>query len=108
MNIPPVSKKIRLPIIPGILCKIQSHWSSHLSTNPDIGMLWAAATMCFFGFFCSGEITIPSSTAYDATSHLSLSDVAIDNTLYTKLLQVILKRLKTDQTGKGVTQSCCR
>ena len=64
--------------------------------------------MCFFGFFCSGEITIPSSTAYDATSHLSLSDVAIDNTLYTKLLQVILKRLKTDQTGKGVTQSCCR
>ena len=65
-------------------------------------MLWAAATMCFFGFFRSGEITIPSSTAYDATSHLSWGDVAIDNTLSPKLLQVLLKRSKTDQTGKGV------
>ena len=56
----------------------------------------------FLWFSRSGEITIPSCTAYDATSHLSWGDVAIDNTLSPKLLQVILKRSKTDQTGKGV------
>ena len=96
-----VSKKIRLPITPSILRKIQSHWSSHLSTNLDTRMLWAAVTMCFFGFFHSGEITIPSSAAYDSTTHLSWGDVTIDNSLSPKLLQVILKRSKTDQTGKG-------
>jgi len=51
-------------------------------------MLWAAATMCIFGFFHSGEIIIPSIAAYDATVHLSWGDVAVDNPTSPKLLQV--------------------
>jgi len=96
-----VSKKIKLPITPEVLRKIRAQWSTQIGANPDISMLWAAATMCFFGFFRSGEITIPSIAAYDATVHLSWDDVAIDNPTSPKLLRVKLKRSKTDQLGRG-------
>jgi len=47
--------------------EVRAQWSTQISTNPYISMLWAAATMCFFESFHSGEITIPSIAAYDAT-----------------------------------------
>ena len=64
-------------------------------------MLWAAVCRCFFGFFCSGEITIPSLGVFDPRVHLSGGDVAVDNTVNPSTLQVSLKRLKCDQFGKG-------
>ena len=39
--------KIRLPITPAILRKIQEQWSAK-SSDLDILMLWAAAVLCFF------------------------------------------------------------
>ena len=51
--------KIRLPITPTILLKIKEYWSPQCA-NPDIVMLWAAAILCFFGFFRVEEITVPA------------------------------------------------
>ena len=65
-------------------------------------MLWAAATVCFFGFFRSGEITAPSLTAFDPSVHLSWGDVAVDDRTHPTSLRVHLKRSKCDQFGAGV------
>ena len=93
--------KVRLPITPSILHKLKAHWLSR-STSSDIIMLWAAATVCFFGFFRAGEITVPTLSAFDQKRHLAWGDVAIDNPESPQTLQVHLKRSKTDQLGKRV------
>ena len=96
-----ISTKVRLPIIPTILLKLKEHWSPQ-RTNNDIMMIWAAATLCFFGFFHSGEITAPTEKAFDSTKHLGWGDVTIDSTEDPQLLKVHLKKSKSDQLGKGV------
>ena len=93
--------KIRLPITPAILRKIQEQWSAK-SSDLDILMLWAAAVLCFFGFFRAGEITVPSQNSFDSKRHLSWGDVAVDNPMHPTMLRVKLKCSKTDQFGKGV------
>jgi len=65
-------------------------------------MIWAAATLCFFGFFRSGEITVPTEKAFDSTKHVAWGDAAIDSTEDPQLLKVHLKTSKSDQLGKGV------
>jgi hypothetical protein len=65
-------------------------------------MLWAAAVLCFFGFFRAGELAIPSQKAYDQAKHLSWGDVAVDSTAAPKVLKVKLKQSKTDQLRRGV------
>ena len=65
-------------------------------------MIWAAAVLCFFGFFRSGEITVPHVTGFDPKIHLAWGDVALDNTQSPTLLKIRLKRSKTDQLGQGV------
>ena len=95
------SSRVKLPITPAILHKIRAHWSLKCQ-DVDTIMLWAAAVMCFFGFFRAGELTIPNLSAYDKSIHLSWGDVTVDNTLQPRMLKVTLKRSKTDQLGKGV------
>lgn len=91
--------RVRLPITPEI-CKLQDNWQSS-SADPDTRMVWSASVLCFFGFFRSGEITIPSLKSFDARRHLSWGDdVAIDEPQNPKLLKVTLKYSKTDQLGK--------
>ena len=68
------SANIRLPITPAILRKIQEQWSP-MASDPDILMLWAAAVLCFFGFFRSGETTVYSQNSIDSRKHLSWGDV---------------------------------
>ena len=68
----------------------------------DNDMLWAAATLCFHGFFRAGEITIPTMTGFDTTVHLAWGDVEVDDGTKPSLVKVHLKRSKTDQFGKGV------
>ena len=82
--------KIRLPITPAILRKIQEQWSAR-SSDLDILMLWAAAVLCFFGFFRAGEITVPSQNSFDSKRHLSWGDVAVDNPMHPTMLRVKLK-----------------
>lgn len=60
---------------------------------------WAAAWVCFFGFFRVGEITVPTALSYDPAVHLSWGDVSISKDQ--QRLRVFLKRSKTDQYGRG-------
>ena len=94
--------KPRLPITPAILHQIKRVWSRD-STDPDTIMLWAVYTTAFFGFFRMGELTIPTSSAFDPSSHLSLKDIAIDRRDDPSMVQIHLKVSKTDQERKGVS-----
>ena len=82
--------KIRLPITPAILCKIRDYWLPR-SADPDIKMLWAAMTICFFGFFRSGEITVPSINSFNPSVHLAWGDVSLDNAMAPTMLRIHLK-----------------
>ena len=93
--------KIRLPITPAILIRLKEHWSPRKS-DPDVIMVWAAAVLCFFGFFRAGEITTSTLSDFDSSKHLAWGDVAIDDASNPQLVKVHLKRSKTDQLGKGV------
>lgn len=94
-------RRPRLPMTPPILQRIRSLWNSR-PTRADYVMPWAAVTLCFFGFFRSGEITVPSREAFDARVHLGWGDVAIDNRTNPQMVKVHLRRSKTDQFGSGV------
>ena len=87
----------RLPMTPPLLRLICPH--RQLAAYEE-SLIWAAASVCFFGFFRAGEITVPSAAAYDRATHLSWGDVCISQD--GKVLRVFLKRSKTDQYGRGV------
>ena len=66
-----VTSRIRLPIPPFILQKLQDVWStSSKSCAFDREMLWAACCLGFFGFLRVGKMTAPSNATYDASVHL--------------------------------------
>ena len=99
----------RLPITPPLLLGMLDHWtattippSNSTAISFDFAMLRAAATMCFFGFFRSGEITVPSRAAFDERIHLAWGDVAVDEASPPSAVRVHLKRSKCDQLGRGV------
>ena len=91
--------RIRLPITPAILLQLRDHWIIQ-SCSSDIKMLWAAAMICFFGLFRSGEITVPSITSFNPSTHLAWGDVSVDNIDSPTALCIRLKKSKTDQLGR--------
>ena len=99
--------RVRLPITPAILLKIRSVWDQSANSK-DVLMLWAAATMCFFGFFRLGEITLPSVSSFDPSKHLAWGDVSIDSRECPKVMKIHLKRSKTDQAGRGADKFISR
>ena len=88
----------RLPITPPILRLLLP--PRHQSATYDQHLLWAAASVCFFGFFRAGEITVPTAPAFDQAVHLTWGDVSISED--GRVLRVFLKRSKTDQYGRGI------
>ena len=64
--------------------------------------MWAATTVCFFGFGHSGKITVPSTVALDPTIHLSWGNVAVDDLANSSVIHFFLKQSKCDQFGTGV------
>lgn len=96
-----IRKKVRLPITPELLLKLKGVWSRE-GSDRDGGMLWAAASLCFFAFLRSGEISVPSNSAYDAGAHLSFNDVATDSLESPQILKIRLKASKTDPFRVGV------
>ena len=78
-----VASRTRLPITPSILKKQQEVWSTSSSYSAfDRRMLRAACCLCFFGFLRAGEMTVPSDNTYDASVHLSVADIAVDNSKF--------------------------
>ena len=95
------TKKPRLPITPHILNCIRCLWDSR-PTRTRFIMPWTAVSLCFFGFFRSGEITVPSLERYDERFHLGWGDVAIDDPANPRAVQIHLRSSKTDQFGNGL------
>ena len=91
----------RLPILPVHLVKMREVWIREPITF-DGKMLWAASTLCFFVFFRSGEITIPSDTSFDEGAHLGFKDVAVDCVHRPQVIRVHLKASKTDPFRVGI------
>ena len=83
----------RKPMTVQVLEILRRSWSAGL----DAKMLWAAATLSFFGFMRSGEVTVPSTRAYDPSRHLSWQDVSTDSVANPTVVRVTLKISKTDQ-----------
>ncbi len=92
--------RIRMPITPAILAKIHTYMRPK-ARDYDTIMTWAAATLCFFGFFRAGEITVPSCTTFNPSRHLAWGDVIVDNPASPQVIKVNLKISKSDQLGKG-------
>ena len=95
-----LSSRPRLPVSSNILRIIYSA----LDPNSfDDVMFWAACLLAYFGFLQSAEFTVPSLSAYNASVHLSVSDVSVDVPHNPSCLQVFIKASKTDPFRKGVT-----
>lgn len=87
--------------MPAILRLLKKVW---LTAEPsyDSVMLWAACSLCFFGFFRSGKLTSPSEVHSDPDEHLTFTDIAVNDRDNPTILQVHLKALKTDPFRSGV------
>jgi hypothetical protein len=94
-------QKPRLPITAAILTQMYQHFSSQQLSN-DTRMIWAACTMCFFGFFRAGEITVPTAASFQPSQHLTWPDVSADDLSSPSMIRIVLKVSKCDQFGKGV------
>ena len=94
--------KPRLPITLPILSKLREVWLSPAFDAFDGCMLWAVASVCFFGFFRAGELTSPSESQYDPSTHLTLADIAVDDKNSPSVIQIHLKASKTDPFRVGV------
>lgn len=93
--------RVRLPITIDILQHLHDAWLSQPTSTEGV-MLWAAASVGFFGFLRSGEFTVPSAEAYDPNTHLNLSDVALDSRTAPSMVRLSIKQSKTDPFRQGV------
>ena len=91
----------RLPISLSILRQVKEHLVT-LVTDHNGVMLWAAACTGLYGFLRAGELTVPSESAFDSSTHLCFSDVSVDNILDPQIVKLRLKASKTDPFRKGV------
>ncbi len=92
----------RKPMTVEVLEVLRTSWSV-TPGGIDAKMLWAAATLAFFGFMRSGELTIPSTRGFNPYVHLTWQDVANDNTANSTVVKVCLKASQTDQLRQGCT-----
>ena len=69
--------KPRQPITLDLLHRLRKIWLEQ-ARGIDGLMLWAASSLCFFGFLRSGEVTVPTDTASDEAMRISFKDVAVD------------------------------
>ena len=94
--------KARLPITPELLLRMKHAWSQERRDNRDVVMLWAAVSLCFFGFLRAGEICVPSDSSYDEGAHLNFKDVSVDSMEKPSSLKIRIKASKTDPFQQGV------
>lgn len=87
------SKPVHLPITSAILDRLRAYWSEMV----DGKLYWAVASLCFFGFFCLGEM-LPLDGA--SSPHLISGDVMLDHSSNLSILKVYLRTSKCAQFGK--------
>ena len=90
---------VRLPITAHILARIQQALAA--SSDPDKYLVWAVAATAFF-FFHLGELLPESAAHFNMATDLAWGDVAVDNHTKPSMIQVHLKKSKTNQFGPGM------
>ena len=91
----------RLPITPTVLRQLKEVWA-RMPDRHNAAMLWAASTLCFFGFLRTGEAVSPT-IGYDPQVHLSFGDARVNNRSSPEWMEVRIKESKTDPFRRGVT-----
>ena len=94
------STRIRLPVTPGIMLKLQEVCISGRLSDYVSRLLWAACCLGYFGFLRSGEFTLPNQSSPPS---ILASDLAVDSHHNPSIVQVHLRRAKTDPFGQGVS-----
>ena len=89
------TQRRRKPMTVEVLEVLRASWSVSPG-GVDAKMLWAAATLAYFGFMRSGELTIPSTGCFNLGTHLNWQDVATDSVTSPTVVKVRLKASKTD------------
>ena len=96
--------RAHLPITPSILLKLKNTWSAdYHPISADKCMLWAAVCLGFFEFLRCAEFTVPATSAYEASQHLSLDDVSADKSTPISTITIHIKCSKTEQFHRGVS-----
>ncbi len=95
------STRIRLPITSNMLHRMRKVWDRE-SHKFDHIMLWAARTLCYFGFFPSRRDYISIRCMLDPHTHLSFSDLAADSASPSTMMRIRLKTSKTDPFRRGI------
>ena len=94
------SPKVHLPITADIMADIKRVLDKQPTTYHNI-MMWAACCVAFFGFLHSSKFTVPSPHQYDSNIHLSLTDITVDNRHAPEVVQLYIKKSKTDPFRQG-------
>ena len=68
----------------------------------DTSMLWAAATLCFFGFLWTGEAVAPPDSGFDARYHLSYGDMCVNSIQNPLWMEAHIKQSKCNQFAEGI------
>ena len=67
------------------------------SDTPAHKMMWTTCCIAFFGLLRVSEFTAPTQSHFNSSSHLSLTDVALDSRTSPQVVRITLKQSKTDQ-----------
>ena len=60
-------------------------------TQDDL-MMWATCCIAFFGLLRVSEFTAPTQSHFNSSSHLSLTDVALDSRTSLQVIRITLKQ----------------
>lgn len=71
----PAPSRQQLPITPDILTQIDHLWNMSPWTH-EKHLLWATVSVCFFGMFRAGELTVSDVASFNPNTHLTWGDVA--------------------------------
>ena len=91
----------RLPITPNILRRMRALWLEG-TPSADSLMLWSVASLAFFSFCRSGELTVPEGVTFDPASHLCYGDLSVNRKVDPSIVAIYLKHSKTDPYHRGV------
>ena len=89
------ARPLRLPITTDILVRLFHAWKA-FPDQYEANLLWAAATLGFFGFLRAGEFTAVSGSGQVP---LTLGYVRVDSHVNLTFLAVTLRASKTDPFG---------
>ena len=95
------NQRIRLPITGDLMRKMKAILMKNRYDEDNI-MLWAAMSLCFFGFLRAGEMTLESESSFDPGANICHGDIAIDDSEKPSVLRVRIKASKMDPFRKGV------